>query len=145
MATAYNPERAAGELSGYQVLVVEDDYLIAQEMAASLRERGAQVFGPVPDVPRGRSLARQRKLDCALLDINLKGKLVYELAHELIESGVRPIFTTGYDPSFLPAELRHEACLQKPIDAEDLVRIILGVAPTSASPATAHERAHVAE
>jgi DNA-binding response OmpR family regulator len=145
MDTAYDPGHTAGELSGYQVLVVEDDYLIAQEMAASLRERGAQVFGPVPDVARGRSLSRQHKLDCALLDINLKGKFVYELAHELIASGVRPIFTTGYDPSFLPAELRHEACLQKPIDAEDLVPIILGVAAASPSPPNAQERAHAAE
>jgi 3-oxoacyl-[acyl-carrier protein] reductase len=55
------------------VLVVEDDYFVAKEMAAVLREHGATVLGPVPDVRRGRALLSQEEPDCALLDVNLKG------------------------------------------------------------------------
>jgi DNA-binding response OmpR family regulator len=128
MDTAPLSNCAAGNLAGYQVLVVEDDYLIAQETAASLRERGAEVLGPVPDARRARSLAEQHKIHCALLDVNLKGELVFELAHDLIARGIRPIFATGYGPSFLPTDLRQQACLQKPVDTEDLIRLIHEVA-----------------
>jgi DNA-binding response OmpR family regulator len=108
-------------LAGLSVLVVEDDYLLAKEVASILREHGAVVLGPVPDVARGRALLSESRQDCALLDINLKGQFVYELAEELIKLGVPPIFTTGYDSSFLPRQLIGRACLQKPIDMRNLV------------------------
>jgi DNA-binding response OmpR family regulator len=123
----------SGDLDGFRVLVVEDDYIVAQEVSSTLRERGAMVVGPVPDVAKGRSLAETNRIDCALLDVNLKGQLVFDLAHLLIDKGIRPIFTTGYDTSFLPADLRDSVCLQKPVDTEDLVRSILEGAPARSS------------
>jgi DNA-binding response OmpR family regulator len=114
----------AESLAGFHVLVVEDDYFVAKEMAAVLREHGATVLGPVPDVARGRALLEKSVPDCALLDVNLKGQFVFELAEELIERGVPPIFTTGYDASFLPPPLREAPCLHKPVDMFELVRII---------------------
>jgi DNA-binding response OmpR family regulator len=80
------------------------------------------VLGPVPDVARARALVAPGVPDCALLDINLKGQMVFELAEELVERGVPLVFTTGYDASFLPIHLRVMPCLRKPIDARELVR-----------------------
>jgi DNA-binding response OmpR family regulator len=111
-------------LAGCNVLVVEDDYFVAKEVATILRDHGATVLGPVPDAERGRALLESQVADCAVLDINLKGELVFELAEDLLGRGVSPIFTTGYDSSFLPPSLRAARCLQKPIDARDLVRLI---------------------
>ena len=122
MSTTNEPVHEGMSLEGLSVLVVEDDYLLAKEVASTLREYGAVVLGPVPDVARGRALLLTESLpDCALLDVNLKGQFVYELAEELIRLGVPPIFTTGYDSSFLPEELNGRACLQKPIDMRTLV------------------------
>ena len=126
------------ELSGYRVLVVEDDYLVAQEVSETLRERGARVIGPVPDLARARALAAAHTIDCALLDVNLKGQLVFDLAYELLDRGVRLIFTTGYDASFLPADLQDEVCLLKPVDSEDLVRKLRMAQPLSAAPDAIH-------
>lgn len=121
MSTTNESLREQLSLEGLSVLVVEDDYLLAKEVASALREHGAVVLGPVPDVARGRALLTESRPDCALLDINLKGQFVYELAEELIKLGVPPIFTTGYDSSFLPQQLTGRACLQKPIDMRNLV------------------------
>lgn len=119
----------SGPLSGTQVLVVEDDYLVAQEVAATLRDNGASVLGPVPDAARGLSLADKNHIDCALLDINLKGRFVFDLARHLAGKGVHLLFTTGYDTSFLPADLRHAGCLQKPVDMHTLVQAVLTQSP----------------
>jgi hypothetical protein len=59
------------------------------------------------------------------LDINLDGEHAYELAHELKTRGVHTVFTTGYDPTFLPAHLRDVSCVQKPLEVQALVRSIL--------------------
>jgi CheY-like chemotaxis protein len=69
---------------------------------------------------------RQEQPDCALLDINLNGKLAFELAAELRASGIRTIFTTGYDAAFLPDQFRDAPCLQKPVNLAALVKLISG-------------------
>jgi CheY-like chemotaxis protein len=117
-------------LAGLHILVVEDDYFVAKELATLLSELGATVLGPVPDVARGRALASDNKPDCALLDVNLKGHFVFDLAEELIGRGVPSIFTTGYDASFLPASLQQAPCLQKPIDPHSLIQTIRTTAAT---------------
>jgi two-component SAPR family response regulator len=113
-----------GVLGGLSILIVEDDYFVASDCASILRTHGARVLGPVPDMARGRALLEQESPDCALLDVNLKGEFVFELAEELIERGVPAIFITGYDRSFLPASLRDAPCLVKPVESRDLVRVV---------------------
>src|SRR5688572_11763167 len=112
------------ELAGHLVLVVEDDYFIAEEICAALREKGASVIGPAPDVEQGRMLMMRQALDCAVLDVNLHGEHVFQLAGELRARGVPSIFATGYDASFLPIAFRDAIYLQKPIDMRALVRAV---------------------
>jgi len=112
------------ELAGHFVLVVEDDYFIAEEICAALRKRGAAVIGPAPDVEHGRTLMDRQPLDCAVLDVNLHGEHVFALAGELRARGVPSIFATGYDASFLPNAFRDAIYLQKPIDIAALIRAV---------------------
>jgi DNA-binding response OmpR family regulator len=111
-------------LTGYRLLVVEDDYFVAQDLCATLRDFGATVLGPAPSIASARSLANALRPDCVLLDINLDGELAFELARELKARGMRTVFTTGYDASFVPQHLRQTVCLQKPVDATALLRSI---------------------
>jgi DNA-binding response OmpR family regulator len=124
MNTTVSTVDATADLAGISVLVVEDDYFVAKEVAAILREHGANVLGPVPDIARSRVLLSSATPDCAVLDINLKSQFVFALAEELKERGVPPIFATGYDSSFLPDSLRQAPCLQKPVDPRELVRLV---------------------
>jgi len=119
------PIAASGhELAGHLVLVVEDDYFIAEEMCAALRKKGASIIGPAPDVEHGRSLMSGQPLDCAVLDVNLHGEHVFALAGELRARGVPSIFATGYDASFLPTAFRDAIYLQKPVDIAALIRAV---------------------
>jgi DNA-binding response OmpR family regulator len=122
--TSATAHELAHELAGHLVLVVEDDYFIAEEICAALRQRGASVIGPAPDVEHGRMLIARQQLDCAVLDVNLHGEHVFQLAGELRARGVPSIFATGYDASFLPLAFRDAIYLQKPIDLGALVRAV---------------------
>jgi two-component SAPR family response regulator len=124
MSTSVSPVNDTVDLAGISVLVVEDDYFVAKEVASILREHGANVLGPVPDIGRGRALLSASTPDCAVLDVNLKSQFVFELAEDLRQRGVPPIFATGYDSSFLPPSLRDFPILQKPVDANALVRVV---------------------
>ena len=117
------------ELEGVCLLVVEDDYLVAADLCNALQRRGACILGPVNNVSRGEELARQQRPDVVLLDINLNGELVFGLAGELRDAGIRTIFTTGYDSEFVPEHLRSTPCLQKPVNLYELVRLISAAAP----------------
>jgi len=70
-------------LAGYRLLVVEDDYFVAQDLCATLREYGCDSAWAGPSVSSARSLAGALRPDCVLLDINLDGELAFELAREL--------------------------------------------------------------
>jgi len=117
---------ATGDLSGFRILIVEDDYLVASDLSEALRSRGATVLGPAPDARQARKLAEQQRPDCALLDINLNGDLVFDLAEELRAQSVRTIFTTGYDSAFLPPGFNLMPCVQKPVNFKALVTLICG-------------------
>jgi DNA-binding response OmpR family regulator len=123
MTTDPNNETNA-RLSGLRVLVVEDDYFIADEICTTLRRHGAQVLGPSPDVEHGLSMVRNNDIDCAVLDINLHGSLAYSLASELRQRGTPAIFATGYDVSVLPSEFRDIVRLEKPVDLGALLQAV---------------------
>lgn len=114
----------ARPLLGLRVLVVEDDYFIAPEMCGALRDRGAEVVGPARDVQGGLAAIRSQPLDCAVLDINLQGRLAFQIATELRGRGVPAIFATGYDGTTIPPELADMTRLEKPVDLVALCRAV---------------------
>ena len=114
-------------LAGLRVLVVEDDYFIADEICSTLRAGGAEVLGPAPDVQQGLDVARSERIDCAVLDINLHGDLAFNLADELRRRGTPSIFATGYDQSVLPGTFSDSVRLEKPVNLTELLRAVQSV------------------
>jgi DNA-binding response OmpR family regulator len=111
-------------LQGLCVLVVEDDYFIALELCNALRTAGAAVFGPARDVETALSAIRDERIDCGVLDINLRGHLAFEIATALRARGIPAIFATGYDASMIPDELADAVRLEKPVDLAALCRAV---------------------
>src|SRR5262245_13179074 len=94
------PERT---LRGCCILVVEDEYLLADALRIELNAAEANVLGPVGTVKAALSLIRSgQRLDGAILDINLGGQMAFAVADLLIECSVPFVFTTGYDQSAIP-------------------------------------------
>lgn len=108
-------------LHGKRILVVEDEPVIALEMAATLRDGGCEVVGPASDVAGGLELlASGEPFDAALLDANLSGEPVDELAAALTRAGVPFAFVTGYGADSLPTAFRHAPVISKPFGKNEV-------------------------
>ena len=100
-----------------RVLVVEDEYLLADELTIQLTDRGATVLGPASNVRAALSLIEgEDALDGAILDVNLGGEPAYPIADTLRERGVPVLFTTGYDAAALPDRFRDVPRCEKPVN-----------------------------
>ncbi|MGH6993387.1 MAG: response regulator [Caulobacteraceae bacterium] len=111
-------------LLGRRILVVEDEYFLAQEMSASLRALGAEVVGPLPS--HREALAQLNagvRVDAAVLDVNLGVGSVFPLAQALREKHVPFVLSTGYGQGALEA-YGSVARWQKPFDSDALARAI---------------------
>jgi CheY-like chemotaxis protein len=104
-------------LVGRVLLIVEDEYLAATELARALKHHGATVVGPAPDVARAlRLLERVERLDGAILDIQLRDERVFPVAEALRARAIPFIFVTGFDPETLPETYRGVPLCTKPIE-----------------------------
>lgn len=111
-------------LAGRRVLVVEDDYVVAQQMADELRELGARIVGPVPTPDTALRLAREQRLDAAVLDIHLRGGTVYPVADLLTGKGVPFLFATGYNPRVIPQRYATIRVYEKAAQASTLAEAL---------------------
>lgn len=117
-------------LAGKRFLVVEDEPLIAMEIAAQLEDAGAEVAGPVGDVAAALDLVERERLDASLLDANLAGAAVDEIAAALIRKGVAFAFVSGYGRDALPERHIGAEVLSKPFSAEQLLDLAVGLSRT---------------
>jgi len=105
-------------------LIVEDEYLIAADLANSLEDLGIEVVGPAASVEEGLELVKTAgdRLDGALLDVNVRNEPVYPVADALAARGLPFLFTTGYDAMAIPAPYATAPRFEKPVDKERLIR-----------------------
>ena len=112
------------DLRGLSVLVMEDDYYLADDARASLEAAGAAVMGPYPDAAEAIAQVDHERPDCALVDVNLGGGPNFAPARALLARGVPIIFLTGYDPDVIPGDLAATPCLQKPTESHRIVAAV---------------------
>jgi CheY-like chemotaxis protein len=111
-----------------RILVVEDEYFLADDMARALREQGAEVIGPVPTAEKALAVvALDEKLDAAVLDINLRGAAAFAVADALKARGIPFVFATGYASAHVPTEHRDVPRWEKPFDPHDLAKGLPGI------------------
>ena len=111
-------------LTGLTILVLEDDYLLAEDTRRTLEAAGATVLGPCRSASQARTLTSKKMPDCAIVDINLGEGPNFEPARDFLAQGVPILMTTGYDGSVIPEELREHPCLQKPVPADKILSAV---------------------
>jgi CheY-like chemotaxis protein len=111
------------KLAGMRILVVEDEFLVAMASADLLTDSGCIVAGPVSSVKQGMQLIEQEAIDGAILDINLRGEMVFPLADALAERSIPFVYVTGYG-KLLRACNHGRPILQKPYSNQQLLKII---------------------
>ena len=123
-------------LNGRKILVVEDEYLVADDLAALLRDARAEVIGPAATLPKAVRLAADTELiDAAVLDINLGGIDVFPLVDELGGRGIPMLFLTGYGEDNIPQAYSNIVRCDKPVGAAHVVnelKALLGATSTAA-------------
>lgn len=114
-------------LAGRRILVVEDEYFIAEEIRAVLVAQGAVVVGPLSDQFEAIEMLADTEIDCAVLDIDLRGLAVFPLIRVLQQRDIPWLYASGYSEALVPEELRAQTHLEKPIVSEALVASIRGI------------------
>jgi CheY-like chemotaxis protein len=112
-------------LKGLRLLVVEDNFLIAETLRMFLEDRGGVVIGPVGRVPAALA-AVDDTLDGALLDMNLAGEYCFPVAEKLQQLKVPFVFVTGYvDEQIVPPHFRNVPRLSKPLDQAHAIGVFV--------------------
>ena len=112
-----NPQR----LSGLNILVAEDDFVIAEYVRTIIEWAGGSVIGPAAVVATARALATADRLDGAVLDIQLRDGDSEPIMDLLDCRGVPFVVLTGHAHAVLPSRFRNAPYLAKPIEGTELV------------------------
>jgi PAS domain S-box-containing protein len=105
-----------------RVLLVEDDPVLGFELQSALSDSGLDVIGPARTLQEALTLAADKNLSAAVLDIHLGGVMVFPVAEYLRLRALPILFITGYDiAAVAPEPLRNAPVMQKPVNADDLV------------------------
>jgi ActR/RegA family two-component response regulator len=110
-------------LQGRRILVIEDDYLVAQVICSFLEEAGAEIVGPIGWVDEAIAFIKSHcaAFDGAVLDVNLHGQKSYPIADSLLAHHVGFVFTTGYGADAVEAAYRHYPRCEKPLNQQAIV------------------------
>lgn len=114
-------------LARLRLLVVEDEFLLSVIIAEDLAGAGATVLGPFGDLETALAASARERFDCAVLDINLRGTMVFPLADRLLDRGVPFLFVSGYGAEQLPTRFQPVPRLGKPYEPAILIRTIAGM------------------
>ena len=100
------------DFQGKRVLIAEDDYLLATELAALFAAANARVLGPYASLKDATRFAADT--DLAVLDVNLQGEAVFPLADHLMAQRVPFVFCSGFERTLLPARFVDIELVTKP-------------------------------
>lgn len=107
------------------VLLVEDNYIIALDAEDALRRLGAREIRTASNVNAALELIDERVPEFAVLDVNLGIETSFEIANRLLTLGVPFAFMTGYGESeSFPDELAHVPRIRKPFTHQSLAAVL---------------------
>ncbi|MCP3468760.1 response regulator [Bradyrhizobium sp. CCGUVB1N3] len=115
--------RQRAPLASRRILVVEDEYFLADDIGKTLRALGAEIAGPVGYIEDAVEILYDGSaVDAAVLDVNLRTGMIYPVARALRARHVPFVFTTGYDRISIISEFQDVLLLEKPIDLAAMAR-----------------------
>jgi len=104
-----------------RILIVEDNALLAIELAEALKGAGFEIAGPALTVAQAITLIGKTGCDAAVLDINLRGETSEAVALELRDRGVPFITMTGYARTQQPAIFEGVPTFTKPVAMDAVI------------------------
>lgn len=108
-------------LAGKRVLIIEDEPLVALELTTILGDAGLNVAGLAATADEAMAAIAATAPDVVLLDGNLQGTLVDDVAAALVARQMPFLFVSGYGRDHLPIGLEAVTVIDKPFDARTLL------------------------
>jgi len=109
-----------------RVLLVEDEPLLLMAASDMLVDLGHHVVGVATSLSGALQAVKSLLFDIAVLDVNLGGERVDEVAAVLGARQIPFVFTSGYDAKVLPPAFAERPYVSKPIDAEQFAQALRG-------------------
>ncbi len=103
------------------VLIVEDEAIIAMDIADAFEDAGWRVLGPCGSLRSAESQLEKGLPDAALLDMNLSGTTSLDFAARLVGEKVHVAFLTGDEPGTLPGVLASVSVFSKPMSVDTII------------------------
>lgn len=97
------------------ILVVEDEWLIALDLSMLIEELGHVVVGPAQNVVGALELIEGCEIDAAFLDINLGSEKSFPVAKRLEDLNIPLAFVSAYATQDIPPDFRKFDLLPKPL------------------------------
>ena len=97
------------------------------DLRGFLEDAGAAVVGPVGNVAQACTVAREREIDGAVLDVRLWTETAAPVAVELATREVPFIVVSGHAPEEVPPAMRGAAYLAKPVRRLELVDVAVAM------------------
>jgi DNA-binding response OmpR family regulator len=115
------------QASPLRVLVLEDEWLIAEQIEAALNDAGFDIVGPVGRIEEAMALLSGDGIDAAVLDINVHGQRTFRVAERLAARSTPFVFLSGYSEVELPSSFSERPLMQKPIDPVALGHCVISL------------------
>jgi signal transduction histidine kinase/DNA-binding response OmpR family regulator len=134
LASRNSAASSVANLKGKTFAVIEDEPVIALNIIAALDQAGALVSGQAATVNEALRLIAAHDFDGALVDANLRGQPVDEVAAALTRKKVPFAFVTGYGREGLPSSFARAKILKKPFTEQQLLQLtaeLLKAQPTT--------------
>ncbi|MDP2782726.1 hypothetical protein [Devosia sp.] len=111
---------------GLRLLICEDEYLLASDLATELGERGATVVGIVASIAETLKAMDDPSMNAnaAVLDVRLLDGMTFDLVAPTRAKGMAAVFCTGYGADGLPPEFAHLPSVGKPTDIDELLAVL---------------------
>ena len=97
-----------------QVLIVEDEWLLADVLREDLEALGCRVLGPALGSSDGLDILASHRVDLAFVDTHLGGETCEDVLERCEQQGVAVVIFTGHLENDLPEFARGYKVLSKP-------------------------------
>ncbi len=105
-----------------RILVVEDEFLIAEQLTRDISNLGDTVIGPFSDIAEAMCSLTSADADAAILDVHLGAQTSFCIADQLNRQEVPFVFVTGYMVHDVPDRFRQQSVHFKPCPTRSLLR-----------------------
>src|ERR1700750_96152 len=100
--------------AGTRILLIEDEYYIADDVRRILVAAGAEIVGPVGTLEAAEGAVQSEQFDCALVDLNLRGESATLLAERMSALDLPLAIATRYGSPAVPERLQGMPRIEKP-------------------------------